>query len=133
MTVTHVYADTEQLLVGWAPTVIPCRALTETPADLETVLDTTAVVRVTRIGGSSAVGIDEPLVDFDCFALTRTAAKAFAIQLASAVDLQLSGYFNQYGTVNAVVMVSGPSWRPWENTNIRRFGFTARLTVHTRT
>lgn len=133
MTVTHVYADTEQLLVGWLPTVIQCRALTETPADLEVVLATTPVVRITRIGGSSLLGIDHPLVDFDCFGLTRTAAKAFAIQLASAVELQLPGYFNQYATVNAVTVPSGPSGRPWANTNIRRVGFSANLTVHTRT
>lgn len=133
MTVTHTYADVEQMLVGWCPTVIDCRALTETPNNLATVLADTLVVRVTRIGGAGAVGIDNPLVDFDCFALTRTAAKAFAISLQSAVELQLPGYSNAYGTILNAPTVSGPSWRPWEDTSIRRFGFSSRPAVHTHT
>lgn len=133
MTVTHVYADVEQLLIGWVPTVIPCRAVTETPANLLDVLATTPVVRITRNGGgTSDPGFDAPLVEFDCFGLTRPTAKYFAYQLWSAVDLQLHGYTNPYGTVLAAQAISGPSWRPWVDTNLRRFGFTARLTVHTR-
>lgn len=133
MTVTHVYADTEQLLVGWAPGIVSCRALTETPDDLADVLTTTPVVRITRIGGPSQVGFDQPTVDFDCFGLTRPAAKAFAISLQSAVELQLPGYYNTYGTVLAAVTISGPAWRPWDNSNVRRIGFTTRLSVHSRT
>lgn len=134
MTVTHVYADVEQLLVGWLPTVIACRPLTETPADLLAVLATTPVVRVTRIGGPTGdPGFDEPTVDFDCFGLTRPSAKWFAYQLWSAVDLQLHGYSNLYGTVLSAQSISGPSSRPWVDTNLRRFGFTAHLTVHART
>lgn len=131
MTVT-AYADAEQLLIGWCPTVAECRPCTETPEDLATVLATQPVVRITRIGGPSLVGFDNPLVDFDCFGLTRPAAKAFAIQLQTAVELTLPGYFNNYGTVLTALTVSGPSWRPWENTNIRRFGFSSRLIVHAR-
>lgn len=125
------YADVEQLLIGWAPTITTLRALTETPADLDTLLATTPVMRITRIGGATiAPGIDFPTVDFDCFGLTRPAAKGFAIQMMTAVDLHLSGYTNFYGTVNETAIRSGVAWRPWENPNIRRFGFTAALAVH---
>lgn len=130
---TTMYADVEQLLIGWAPTVVACRPLTETPDNLQVVLATQPVVRITRIGGpTSDPGIDQPTVDFDCFGLTRPSAKAFALQLWSLVDLQLSGYSNSHGVVLASRTLSGPSWRPWENTDVRRFGFTVRLTVHSR-
>lgn len=134
MTVTHVHADVEQLFIGWVPTVLNARALTETPADLAAVLVDTLVVRITRVGGpSGAPGFDSPTVDWDCFGLTRPAAKQFAIQLASAVEFQSCGYFNAYGTVSTSQVISGPSWRPWDNTSLRRFGFTTRHSIHSRT
>lgn len=129
---TLLYADTEQLLIGWCPTAVTCRAVTEVPENLATVLAAMPVVRITRIGGPSAVGFDQPLIDFDCFGLDRPPAKQFAIALSSAVESRLAGYFNQYGTVNRADTISGPSWRPWENPNVRRFGFTTRLVVHAR-
>lgn len=134
MAVTHVHADVEQLFIGWAPTVLSCRPLTETPADLAAELTVQPVVRITRIGGPSGLpGFDNPMVDWDCFGLTRPAAKAFAYQLAAAVEFQLPGYFNPYGVVSTALIISGPSWRPWDNTGLRRFGFTSRHAIHSRT
>lgn len=133
MTAVHSYADVEQLLVGWTPTVVTARALTETPSNLDTLIATEPVVRVTRIAGPIGdPGFDQPLVDFDCFALKRPAAKALAIQLMSAVFYLLPGYGNAYGAVLQAVIRSGPAVRPWENAKIRRVGFSASLVVQSR-
>lgn len=133
-----MHTDIEQLIIGWLPTIFTVRVLTETPGgdppnDLATLLATTPVVRVVRIGGPTGLpGFDYPTVDFDCFALTRPAAKALAFQTQAAVEYRLPGYFNPYGTVLTAETISGPSWRPWDNTGLRRFGFTTRLAVHSR-
>lgn len=128
---THLMADVEQLFISWVPTVMTARGCTETPADLAAVLVDMPVVRITRVGGpSNPSGFDSPTLDWDCFGLTRTAAKSFAIQLVSAVLHKSSGYFNAYGVVSGSQIISGPSWRPWDNTGLRRFGFTTRHSVH---
>jgi hypothetical protein len=133
VTVVHSFADVEQLLYGWVPTVVTARAVTETPSNLATVTATEPLVRLTRIGGPVGdPGFDEPIVDFDCFGSNRPAAKALAIQLMAAVLYLLPGYTNNYGSVLNSEIRSGPSIRPWVNTNIRRVGFTAALTVHSR-
>lgn len=132
MTVTHTYADVEQLLIGWIPTVVLARAVTETPDKMETVLP---IIRVTRVGGPSLVGFDQPTIDIDCFAATRPAAKALAIQLHAAIEYQLPGFTNTYGTVIETQALSGPAWRPWDiagPSGLRRFGALYRMIVHSR-
>lgn len=139
MTVAHLYCDVEQLLVGWAPMAITCRAATdipggEPPDDLASVLAVQPFIQIVRVGGPNGKpGFDQPTVDWNCFGLSRTAAKATAIQLQTAVLTQLRGYSNPYGTVLDTDVLSGPSWRPYDNTSVRRFGFTTRLSVHSRT
>lgn len=130
MTAVHSFADVEQLLYGWVSTVVTARAVTEAPTDLA---GQVPLVRITRIGGPmTATGFDQPTVDFDCFEVKGPKAKTLAIALASAVLYQLPGFSNPYGTVLETVIRSGPAWRPWENQALRRFGFTAAMSVHSR-
>lgn len=131
MSVLHVHADVEQLLVGWVPTVVTARAVTELPNDLT---GQVPVVRIVRVGGPTGLpGFDTPTVVIDCFDVTRPAAKTLALQVQAAVEYQLPRFFNPYGTVLATECVSGPSWLPYDNTNVRRFSATYRMTMHNRT
>ena len=123
---TTVYADVEQMLVGWVPTVVGAACSTELPANLQTRLPW---VRVGRIGGPSNYGIDQPTVATDVFAATRPAAKALAYDLYSAFEFELPRYMNAYGTVLTAESISGPFWQPWDDTTLRRFGMTHRITV----
>lgn len=121
-----MFADVEPLLTAWLAGRFPdARAVTELPSDISTGL----FVQVERIGGSDEEWIDHPRVDFDCYGPTRQAARTFARQVQKAVLSELPGYSNDQGTVLGVGTVSGPAWRPYDNTNVRRFGFTADLDV----
>jgi len=134
VSVTGIHCDPEQLLIGFFPTVLTVRALTDTPPDLANVItDVGGVIQVFRIGGpTGAPGFDYPTVDIDCYGLNRPAAKALAYQAQAACEFQLCGYGNRYGTVQTVRTISGPSWRPYANTNVSRVGFTVRLAIHSR-
>lgn len=124
-------ADAESVLVAWGEsdaTFTGVRFCTELPATLPT-----KTVRIVRVGGADDTGFakyDEATVDFDCIATTRTAARDLAGQIREAA-LDLVG---TKPTADAFVLrvrsVSGPSWTPFDNTNFRRFTYTASIRFH---
>jgi hypothetical protein len=119
----------EALLIAPGSAATSSRFLTESPADLASAVP---VVRVLRLGGPSSDDLarfDAPTLSFECFAVGELAAMA----LATSVDRwvrSLPGSRLADGTVvTKAQTVTGPSWRPYENTTIRQFGCSHVLHV----
>lgn len=123
-----MYADVELLLGTWITTQTGIRCLNVLPADL---IGDVPLVQVVRYGGADDnLTLDEAAVDIDCYTTDRTASFQLAEQVRSAVRLRLPGYHTAAGTVADVQTVVGPSWRPYDNTNVCRVGASYRVTVH---
>lgn len=126
--------DVEQLLVAWLTGQLAgVRVLTETPASpaFEAALP---IVKVVRVGGARRYAVDAPTVVVECFAAGSTssqtgrpAAKALALQVAEALYMRLPGTPVAGAAVGHVAEVSGPSWAPWDNTNVRRVVATYQI------
>jgi hypothetical protein len=128
-----MYVDIEPALVGWIPTVLTARAVTELPADLAGAITAhSGVVRVVRVGGPAPVpSLDIATVEIECFAATRAAARTLAYQLRDALRYQLPGHvFIAGGSVSRVQTVSGPAWRPYDDISVRRVGALYQITTH---
>lgn len=127
-----MYADAEQFLLGFLEDQRPdVRGCTELPATLTAALP---LWQVDRIGGSDVEpGIDQATLDLEAFAASRPAAKILAEDARELIRFKLPGYSNQFGTALRVETISGPSWRPYDNTNVRRVGATYRITIHATT
>jgi hypothetical protein len=120
--------DVESALVAWTRDRFPgARVVTELPATLAD----SPTIQITRIGGADRhPGIDAAVMDYDCFAPTRQAARQLALDVHDAWRQELPGSLVDGGVILAVATGSAPSWRPYENTHVRRFGGTHQVTVH---
>ena len=128
-------ADAETLVRGWLATQFPAptyRVVTETPADLGAV----PTIVVGRIGGSSQdITLDNARVDITTFADTsgssaRANARALAAQVRTALMYHLPGQVTGGGAVTRVAEESAYHYVPYDNTNLRRFEATYRITIH---
>lgn len=120
-----VYADIEALLVPWLANQLGVRVCTDLPANLEAVAP---VVQVTRIGGADdTFTLDRAGVDIDCFATARQDAVNLAAQCRDALRFALPGTTVAGTYVARVETLSGPAWRPYDNTAVRRFGGSFQL------
>ena len=120
-------AEAESVLVSWARATFPdARVFTEAPANLEDVLP---AIGVSRFGGADTelYNIDEPVMDFDCYAATRGEARTLAYDLRTALRRDLPGQTVAGAFVQRVRSLSGPLWTPYDNTNLRRFTYSAQI------
>ena len=128
-------ADAETLVRGWLASQFPtCRVVTELPAKLA---DNVPVIQVTVIGGSdSFITLDASNVDIDTFDVARGGlsarenARNLAGQVQTALRLHLPGYAAGGGAVQSVSTISKPRWVPFDDTSLRRFVATYRITIH---
>ena len=123
-------AEAEAVLVAALDASGPsARYCTELPATISG--DT---VRVTRIGGTDDTQFsvyEDAILDFDCFASTRGNARTLAYAVRDYLRNTLPG--SKVGSDAFVVRVrsvNGPVWTPWENTDVRRFTYTAQVRIH---
>jgi hypothetical protein len=125
-------ADVEGILIPWLRETIDVRVVTDLPADLADVLP---VVQLTRIGGFSHDDnprFDMPTLSADCYAEDRGQAIALAESVDEAFRIQLPGQTLNRSTVTRVQTVTGASWRPYDNTSLRRVGASYRLYIKSR-
>lgn len=105
----------------------PIRVVTELPADLGAV----QTIQVTRFGGSDDfLTLDAANIDVDTFAATRDASRTLAEQVRTALRLHLPGYATGGAGVQSVSTISAPRSVPYDNTNLRRFVASYRITIH---
>lgn len=131
MTVTYprvLFPDAEYLLVTALTPLISARVLTDLPDAFESAPQ--PIVRVERIGGPTSVELvkDEPRMDVETFAATKTIAADLALEIASILPT-LRGQTIAGGVVVDVSTDSGPARRPDFNPKIRRYGLTSQLTI----
>ena len=122
-------ASAESLVRDWLATQFnPTRVVTELPANLG---DALPLIQVTRFGGSDDVlTLDAANIDVDTFGATRDAARSLGEQVRSALRLHLPGYSTGTAGVQSVTTISAPRWVPYDNTNLRRFVASYRITIH---
>lgn len=125
------FGGVEALLIGWLPSQVTARALTDLPA---TLADDVPVVQIVRIGGPS--DDDDPTlvaatVSVDCFASDRLAVTVLSQQVDDAFRKALPGTLTGGASVTKVRTLTGPSWRPWADTAVRRFGATYQVWLKT--
>ena len=121
------YQGVEALLVGWLPSQVTARALTDLPADLA---EQVPVVQVVRIGGPSDdnnPNFQAATVSVDCFAVDRISATLLAQQVDDALRKALPGTTTGGAVVTKVRTLTGPSWRPWNDVAVRRSGSTYQI------
>ena len=125
------FQGVEALLIGWLPSQVTARALTDLPADLaDLVAAGTDVVQVVRVGGPS--DDDDPTlvaatVSVDCFAADRISATLLAQQVDDAFRKALPGTLTGGASVTKVRTLTGASWRPWDDVAVRRVGATYQV------
>jgi hypothetical protein len=125
------FGGVEALLIGWLSGQLGVRCVTDLPAGLA---DAVPVVQVVRIGGPSDdndPNFHVPTVSIDCFAVDRASATVLAQQVDDALRKVLPGVTTGGATVTKVQTVSGASWRPWDDTTLRRFGASYALHIKT--
>lgn len=123
------YPAPERILADFLTADLGVRVCSEVPADLA---DVVPLVQAVRVGGP-AHDRDPfflmPTINVDCF----DADRASAMDLAHAVDLslrrRLSGATVLGARIGRVATITGPSWRPWDDTDVRRFGATYQIWI----
>lgn len=124
------YAEAEAVLQDALAVKFPAaHVCTETPSNLADVLP---VIRITRFGGADdeVYTFDTPEVDFDCYAATRAASRLLAHQVRTFVRNELPGVKVGAAFVHRTRSIQGPTWTPYDNTNIRRFTYSAAIRLH---
>lgn len=125
------YQGVELMLHDFLVAAVGVRVCTELPADLQDVLP---VVQVVRIGGphdDNDPFLLIPTVSVDCFADDRLAAITLADQVDRAMRKTLPGAQVHGASVGLVRTLTGPSWRPWDDTAVRRYGATYQVRLKT--
>lgn len=130
--------DSELLVRDWlASTFSDAHVVTEMPKDI-TLLNYLPLLHVGRFGGTnSRPGLDRAVIDVDSFADAtvgqvldgRNDARKLAERVRDAILRTLPGYVINGATVTGVATVSAPTFRPYDNTSVRRYGATYAVFV----
>lgn len=127
-------AEAESVLVAWLEQEFPdARVCTETSQAIIAGIGTgTDVIQVTRFGGSDEEipTFDNASMDFDCYAATRGEARTLAYAVRDSIRNDLPGQTIGGASAMRARSVSGPSWTPYDNTNLRRFTYSAQIRLH---
>lgn len=120
--------DVEAELVAWLTERLDERTLTDLPANLT---DALPVVQIQRVGGNDdGIRLDRAFVDVDVYAASRQAASQLMSQTRSLLLTGLRGTATDVAVFTSARTVSAPSWRPYENPGLRRFGATFEVFCH---
>lgn len=126
------YADVEKMLVAWLPTVVTPtpRAGVSTPADPDGTYSWLPFIRVRRVGGARAQGIDKPRVVLEFFAADYGAASDLGAAVSALFDGPILSCRNASGVVIGAQTDSAPSWVPYNDVRVTRFQSHHTLVVH---
>ena len=120
--------DVEAELVAWLTSRLDERTLTDLPANL---VDVLPVVQIQRSGGGDdGIRLDRAFVDIDVYAASRQAASTLMSQTRSLLLTGLRGTVTTAAVFTSARTISAPSWRPYENPGLRRFGATFEIFCH---
>ena len=123
-----LYVDVERLLVTWLGSRLNCRVVTDLPANLEKQVP---LLQIGRYGGSDIrPGLDVAFLDVDAYGPDRGSAVALAEKARHALRFTLPNTQVDGAVFTRVDTIDAPSFRPYDNTDLRRFGASYRLIVH---
>jgi len=124
--------DIEVALIGWLAARNPDATVRD---DLDNDLaDELPTIQVTRVGGDDdGFRLDRALVDIDVYAATRGQAAELAALVRGQLLTDLSGTATDTAVFGRITTTAAPSWRPYENTAVRRYGATYEVFSHPRT
>lgn len=122
------YCDVELLLITFITAKRSVRCGVDTPADLTAL--PVVVVRRLPAGGDQTLTLDQAIVDVDVYHQDRASSRLLSEQIRSDLRLRLNGYTSGGGTVARVETAAAPGWVPYDNTALRKFTATYRITVH---
>lgn len=122
--------DAEVELIAWLQARVPDGTVVrdELDNDLLGELPTVTVQRVA--GDDDGYRLDRALVDVDVYAPTRGAAADLSALIRAMLLTALRGSVTDTAVFGMVRTVSAPSWRPYENTALRRSGATYEIFFH---
>ncbi|GGK61218.1 hypothetical protein Sme01_02860 [Sphaerisporangium melleum] len=121
--------DVEALVATWIEANVDnIRGMSETPANLDALVP---VAKVRRVGGPyDGFKADRATVDIDVFDSTRDGAIAAALHVQWALHHRFDRSKVGDAVVCRVETLTSPRPLPYDNTGLRRFGATYRITVH---
>jgi hypothetical protein len=126
------FAPAESVIRNWLASYLGAgfRVVTELPSDLATVVASTPVAQVVRFGGSDSLPVlDAANVDVDTFGLSRTAARDLGEKVRGGLLFKMPGSIQDGALIAAVSTINAPRWVPYDNTNLRRFVASYRITI----
>ncbi len=122
------YVDIERVLVGWLGSRLNCRVVTDLPANLA---QQVPLLQIGRYGGADiAPGLDVVDLDVDAYGPDRGSAVSLAEKARHALRFTLPNQQINGAVFARVNTIDAPSFRPYDNTDLRRFGASYRLYVH---
>jgi hypothetical protein len=131
-------APAEAVVRSWLATYLGAgyRVVTELPPELATVCADTPVAQVTRFGGSDDLYVfDTANIDVDTFDLahdgksSRENARDFGEKVRSGLRFRAPGSVLDDAFIATVTTISAPRWVPYDNTDLRRFVASYRITI----
>jgi hypothetical protein len=121
------FPSAEAVAVGYVKARLTARAITATVATKVPAVRPAQLVKVRRIGGTTAnIVTDAPMLVFDCWAPTEIAAE----DLARVVRAEVMAMPGQSDVCTHVVEVGGPVNQPDPDSNSPRYVFT--VIIHLR-
>ncbi len=128
------YPDVEALIAGWLKTQVDIKQIhsgdipDDVPANLPAAVP---LIMVSRFGGADGVlGFDNPAIDVDVFASSRTSARSWAERVRRVMLVNLPRQVLSGTTVTRVATISPPTSTLWDASTVRRFSSSYQLGVH---
>lgn len=122
------YADADAALGRWVSLALGVPVATETPANLEKRLP---FIRLRRVGGTDPeLTLDQVVVAVDAFHDDGPSASALASRVRTLLRHRSRGVQLAGCRVGLVGTVTAPIWAAWDDTSLRRYTATYRVTVH---
>lgn len=129
------YPDIEQLLADWLKAQLADVAIViagDIPDDVPSNLAyAVPIIIVSRFGGPDRVlTLDNPRVDIDAFAASRTSAKALGERIRRAIRVVLPRQILGGAVVTRTATFSPPTIVAWDNGAVRRASAAYELGIH---
>lgn len=122
--------DVEVEVIGWLQDQLGSDVVVRDELD-NNLLNELPTVQVERAAGDDdGFRLDRALVDVDVYAATRSEAATVAATVRGLLLTRLRGATTTNAVVGMVRTVSAPSWRPYEDLNLRRYGATYEIFLH---
>ncbi|MFB7647128.1 hypothetical protein ACFC0S_16750 [Streptomyces sp. NPDC056084] len=121
--------DVEAVLIAWLTARLPGAVVrAELDNNLANELPTVQVERAA--GDDDGFRLDRALVDVNVYGATRGDAVLLSATVRGLLLTDLRGTATGGAVFGRIATVSAPSWRPYENTSLRRLGAMYEIYSH---